>query len=73
MFEDFTDDTAISSSDNQDLLRVWMACKRQVSDHLLVSANPYINICVNGSPTATYEISSRSVHWMTPSKIKTLP
>ena len=36
VLEDFTDDTAIASTNDEDFFRVWMACQWEMCDHLLV-------------------------------------
>ena len=37
VFENFTDDTTISAADDENLFRVWVACEREMGNHLLIS------------------------------------
>jgi len=72
VLEDFADDAAIASTNDEDFFRVRVACQWEMCDHLLVP------ICVvsqhiKQSCGGTHENSSRSVHWITPSSTRTLP
>jgi len=37
MLEDFTNDTTVSSTDDEDFFRIWVTIEREMCDHLLVS------------------------------------
>jgi hypothetical protein len=72
VLDDLTEDTAVTTADNENLLGVGVGVHGKVSDHLLVampmSASHSSAVCI-----VTYENSSRSVHWMTLSRTRTMP
>ena len=66
------DDTTVTAANYQDLLRVGVGVHGKVGDHLLVAAlsSTIVRAFQLG---VTYENSSRSVHWMTLSRTRTVP
>lgn len=76
VLHNFTENTAISTSDDKNLLRVRVRVHGEMRDHLLVAVPSAVSSRGQDEPTAvlrTYENSSRSVHWITLSNTSTVP
>jgi hypothetical protein len=73
VLHNLTEHTAVTATNDQDVLGVWVGVHGEVGDHLLVaipsSAMAHVRCC----RVETYENSSRSVHWMTLSRTRTMP
>ena len=72
VLDNLTEDTTVTAANYQDLLRVGVGVHGKVGDHLLVAAlsSTIVRAFQLG---VTYENSSRSVHWMTLSRTRTVP
>jgi hypothetical protein len=73
VLERLADDAAVAAANDEDLLRVRVAGHREVTDHLLVPAPRVSRARALPLRSGTHENSSRSVHWMTPSRTRTFP
>jgi hypothetical protein len=61
VLDNLTEDTAVTTTDDQDLLRVGVSIHGKVSDHLLVTVRSSA-ACLPTTFIGTHENSSRSVH-----------
>jgi len=74
VLDDLAKDTAVPAADDQDLLWVGVGVHGKVGNHLLVAAQPRQRVAsVFRAAQGAYENSSRSVHWMTLSRTRTMP
>ena len=76
VLEGLANNTAVTTTDDKDFLGVWVRSERNVCNHFLVSSthqNHFNSKWAETKQPGTYENSSRSVHWMTPSRTKTFP
>jgi hypothetical protein len=72
VLDNLTENTTVTTADDEDLLGVGVGVHGKVSDHLLV-AMPMSASHSSAVRVVTYENSSRSVHWMTLSRTRTMP
>lgn len=72
VLDNFPEDTTVATADDQNVLGVGVRVHGKVGDHLLVavpvSLPSHQSVCAK-----TYENSSRSVHWITLSRTRTMP
>jgi hypothetical protein len=62
VLDNLAEDTTVTTSDDQNLLRVGVSVHGKVSDHLLVATLSSAIVRVSPNCGVTYENSSRSVH-----------
>jgi hypothetical protein len=77
VLDDLAENTTVAAADDEDFLGVGVGVERKVSDHLLVAVKfvspSALTPLHHGGKNQTYANSSRSVHWMTLSRTRTLP
>jgi hypothetical protein len=75
VLDDLTENTTVTTTDDENVLGVGVGVHGEVGDHLLVAMprQPLSNRAVCCVCVLTYENSSRSVHWMTLSRTRTMP
>lgn len=73
VLDDLAEDTTVTAADNKNILGVGVGVHGKVGDHLLVAGPMSVTPQCMVGYIGTYENSSRSVHWMTLSRTRTMP
>ena len=73
VFKHLTHNPTISTPYNEDIFGIRMARKWDMRNHLLVPLMKLETDLEHWSRVGTNENSSRSVHWITPSRTRTFP